>query len=82
MIRRCANLLLLTLRSSSLPAQNAEATTRDEAAMKEQIIAQMATFMHAWEKRDAVAMAATTVQPQREFDQARRKVCRRFLRDL
>ena len=59
MIRPCSALLLLTLCSSSLPAQNAEATTRDDAAIKEQIIAQVDTFMHAWEKRDAAALAAT-----------------------
>ena len=59
MIRLCATLLLLTLCSSSLSAQNAEPTTHDDAAMKEQIIAQVDTFMRAWEKRDAVALAAT-----------------------
>ena len=58
MIRPGSALLLLTLCSSSVPAQNAEATSRDESAMKEQIIAQVDTFMHAWEKRDAVALAA------------------------
>ena len=59
MIPLSATLLLLTLCCSSLPAQNAEPSTRDESAMKEQIIAQVDSFMHAWEKRDAVALAAT-----------------------
>ena len=59
MIRLSSALLLLTLCSSSLPAQNAEASTRDDAAMKEQIIAQVDTFLHAWKMRDAVALAAT-----------------------
>jgi hypothetical protein len=58
MIPLSATLLLLTLCCSSLPAQNAEPSTRDESAMKEQIIAQVDSFMHAWEKRDAVALAA------------------------
>jgi hypothetical protein len=59
MIRLGSALMLLTLCTSNVPAQNAEATSRDDAAMKEQIIAQVNTFMHAWEKRDAVALAAT-----------------------
>ena len=59
MIRLCSVFLLLTLCSSSLPAQNAEASTRDDAAMKEQIIAQVDTFMHAWKMHDAAALAAT-----------------------
>ena len=59
MTRLGAGFLVLTLCSSSLPAQNAEATKRDEPGMKEQIIAQVDAFMHAWERRDAVALAAT-----------------------
>lgn len=59
MIRLCAALLLLSLCSPSLPAQNAEAATRDDAAVKEHLIAQVDAFMRAWEKRDAAALAAT-----------------------
>ena len=58
MNRSWIGVVVLVLCSSSVPAQNAVATS-DDAAIKQPIIAQVDAFMHAWQKRDATALAAT-----------------------
>lgn len=56
----CIIVLLGTLFNSCLDAQNAGgAPARDDAALKDQLVAQVDAFMHAWEKKDAAALAAT-----------------------
>ena len=53
--------LLAALCSIPLHAQRSvsQEPLRDESALKDQLIAQVDTFMHAWQKQDAAALTAT-----------------------
>ncbi len=56
----CAVLLLTSLCSICLGAQNAPAQhVRNDAPSKDVLVAQVDNFMHAWERHDAAALTAT-----------------------
>ncbi len=53
-------LLFASLCCSSMISQQAHGPTQhDDSALKNQLVAQVDVFMHAWEKQDAAALTAT-----------------------
>ena len=57
----CVAVLVTSLCSSCLSAQSAAPAQplRDDASLKDVLVAQVNAFMHAWEKQDAAALTAT-----------------------
>lgn len=52
--------LLAVLCCFSINAQDARGLAqRDDAALKDQLVAQVDAFMHAWERKDAASLTAT-----------------------
>jgi hypothetical protein len=52
--------LFAALCCSSMNAQQAQGLPRsDDSALKDQLVAQVDVFMHAWEKQDAATLTAT-----------------------